>query len=83
MPSETHINVTIDFSKWSYDRYDLRIPVHQPIKQLLADLVETLNLDVSEAQLFAIKVPSKELLLTDDDRIADYAVANGDILIVL
>ena len=83
MPSETHINVTIDFSKWSYDRYDLRIPVHQPIKQLLANLVETLNLDVSEARLFAIKVPSKELLLTDDDRIADYAVANGDILIVL
>ncbi|PKR82669.1 EsaB/YukD family protein [Heyndrickxia camelliae] len=83
MPSETHINVTIDFSKWSYDCYDLRIPVHQPIKQLLANLVETLNLDISEAQLFAIKVPSKELLLTDDDRIADYAVANGDILIVL
>lgn len=82
MPSETHINVTVDFSKWFKGRYDLRIPVYQPIKQLLANLAETLNLDITKESLFVVKVPSKEILLTDDDRLVDYPVANGDILLV-
>ncbi|MGE6260581.1 EsaB/YukD family protein [Heyndrickxia sporothermodurans] len=83
MPGETHINVTVDFDKWGEGRFDLRVPVHQPIKQLLANLVDTLNLDLKIIALFAIKVPSKQLLLTDDDRLIDYPVTNGDILVVL
>ncbi|WP_286230484.1 EsaB/YukD family protein [Neobacillus mesonae] len=79
----THINVTVDYGQWDQGQYDVRIPVHQPIKQLLGNLVEALGLDVSKASLFAIKIPAKELLLTDDDRLADYPVTNGDILLVL
>lgn len=83
MPKDAHINVTVDFSKWYKGRYDLRIPVHQPIKQLLANLVETLNLDLEKESLFTVKVPAKEMILTDDDRLADYPVGNGDILLIL
>ncbi|MGC4376901.1 EsaB/YukD family protein [Fictibacillus sp. Mic-4] len=83
MPAETHINVTVDFSKWDGDQYDLRIPVHQTVKQLLGNITETLNLSLSKESLFAVKVPAKDLLLTDDDRLIDYPVTNGDILIVL
>lgn len=83
MSSGTHINVTIGFSKWSDSQYDLRIPVNQPLKQLLMNITETLNLGIDETSLFAVKVPAKELLLTDDDRLSDYPITNGDILVVL
>jgi uncharacterized ubiquitin-like protein YukD len=83
MPSGTHINVTVDFSRHGYSQYDLRIPIHQPVKRLLVNLAQTLNLDVDITSLFAIKVPAKELILTDDDYLADYAVTSGDILLVL
>lgn len=83
MPKDTHINVTVDFREWGKGSYDLRIPVHQPVKQLLANLVEALNLAITKESLFTIKVPTKEILLTDDDRLIDYPIANGDILLVL
>ncbi|WP_147536202.1 EsaB/YukD family protein [Bacillus marasmi] len=83
MSKDTHINVTVDFSEWSKGSYDLRIPVHQPVKQLLVNLVESLQLDIKKESLFTIKIPAKELLLTDDDRLIDYPVANGDVLLVL
>ena len=35
MAIQTHINVTVDFSKWNRNTYDLRIPNHQSIKYLL------------------------------------------------
>lgn len=83
MFNNTHINVTINFSNWDGPEYDLRIPVHQPVKQLLLNLVETLKIDLTKVSLFAIKIPTKDLLLTDDDRLIDYQVTDGDILIVL
>lgn len=83
MPSITHINVTVDFSGKSCGTYDVRIPVHQPIKQLLANLVETLNLELDISELYAVKIPEKELLLTDDDRLVNFSVTTGDILLVL
>lgn len=83
MFNNTHINVTINFSNWDGPEYDLRIPVHQPVKQLLLNLVETLKLDLTKVSLCAIKIPTKDLLLTDDDRLIDYQVSDGDILIVL
>lgn len=83
MHRDTHVNVTIDFSNWCKGRYDVRIPLHQPIKQLLGNLIEALNLEIDKAFLFAIKVTEKELLLADDDRLVDHPVTNGDILLVL
>ena len=84
MPDQTHINVTIDFSRHRDNcRYDVRIPVHLPVKQLLVQVAESLHLDINRGSLFAIKVPAKELLLTDDDCLAHYAVTSGDILLVL
>lgn len=83
MLNATHINVTIDFGNWDGPEYDLRIPVHQPIKQLLLNLVETLKLDVNKASACAIKIPTKDLLLTDGDRLIDYPITDGDIIIVL
>ena len=83
MPGVTHINVTLDFSKKQFGQYDLRIPVHQPVKQLLINLTETLRLNIDDKFLYTIKVPAKSLLLTDDDRLADYPVTDGDILVVL
>jgi uncharacterized ubiquitin-like protein YukD len=83
MPSQTHVNVTVDFSGWGKGQYDVRIPAHQPIKQLLVNLAETLNLDLTMATLFAVKLANKELLLADDDRLIDYPVTNGDLLLVL
>ena len=81
--NHTHINVTVDFSKWKGAIYDLRIPVHQPIKQLILNLAETLQLDLLQQTYFALKIPTKHLLLSDDDRLLDYPVSDGDILIVL
>ncbi|NMD71574.1 hypothetical protein HHO41_14825 [Bacillus sp. DNRA2] len=83
MPKDTHINVTVDFREWGKGSYDLRIPVHQPVKQLLRNLVEALNLEMTKEDLFTIKIPAKGILLTDDDRLIDYPVANGDVLLVL
>ncbi|NRD77646.1 hypothetical protein HPT25_09320 [Bacillus sp. BRMEA1] len=83
MPRGSHINVTVDFQKWDKGRYDVRIPVHQNVKQLLASLKDALDLKVADGQLFALKVPAKQLLLTDDDRLVDHPVTNGDILQVL
>jgi len=83
MPSQTHVNVTVDFSRWGKGHYDVRIPAHQPINQLLVNLAETLNLDLTMAPLFAVKLSNKNLLLADDDRLIDYPVTNGDLLLVL
>ncbi|MFI8708211.1 EsaB/YukD family protein [Bacillus sp. NPDC077411] len=83
MAGQTHINVTIDFNKGDGRLYDLRIPTHQPIKQLLMNIAEALKLDVMEVSRCAVKVVNKELLLTDDDRLIDYQITDGDILKVL
>lgn len=83
MLKQTHINATIDFTKWGDDIYDLRVPVHQSIKQLILNLTETLDIDRKEKSIYALKIPMKNLLLADDDSLIDYPVVDGDILIVL
>jgi uncharacterized ubiquitin-like protein YukD len=84
LPNQTHINVTIDFSRHRDNcMYDVRIPVNLPVKQLLVQVAQSLHLDINRGSLFGIKVPAKELLLTDDDCLAHYAVTSGDILLVL
>lgn len=83
MSKDTHINVTVDFKMKHKGQYDVRIPVHQPVKRLLVNLAEALDLDIEKVSLFAVKVPAKGILLADDDRLSDYPVANGDLLVVL
>ncbi|WP_018664840.1 EsaB/YukD family protein [Heyndrickxia acidiproducens] len=83
MPVETHINVTVDFEKWQKGKFDVRIPVHQPVRLLLPNLIEALRLEIGQVPPFAIKIPAKQLLLADDDRLTDYPVTNGDILVIL
>ncbi|MFA8437451.1 EsaB/YukD family protein [Pueribacillus sp. YX66] len=83
MSSKTHVNVTLDFQHLGESEYDLRIPIHQPIKQLLINIIQTLQLNVSQSSPWVIKVPTKHLLLADDDKLIDYKVTDGDRLIVI
>ncbi|ABS21886.1 EsaB/YukD family protein [Bacillus cytotoxicus] len=83
MAVQTHINVTVDFRKWNESTYDLRIPIHQTVKYLLKNLVETLRIEAYDTSNYVIKVVNKSMLLTDDDRLVDHKVTDGDILKVL
>ncbi|HEK9103054.1 hypothetical protein KFD70_14535 [Bacillus pfraonensis] len=83
MAIQTHINVTVDFHKWNGNTYDLRIPNHQSVKYLLKNLIETLNIEQYDTSNHVIKVVNKSLLLTDDDRLVDYQITDGDILQVI
>lgn len=83
MTSNTHVNVTMDFRYVGESEYDLRIPTHQPIKQLLMNVIQTLQLSLSGSLLYVVKVPTKQLLLVDDDKLSDYKVTDGDRLVVL
>ncbi|WP_339177704.1 EsaB/YukD family protein [Oceanobacillus sp. FSL W7-1293] len=83
MASNTHINVTVDFRKWGWNTYDLRIPLQISVKQLLLNLAETLKIDRGDRSLSALKITTKDILLTDEDSLIDYPVSDGDILKVL
>ena len=83
MSSKTHVNVTVDFRNLGGSEYDLRIPIHQPIKQLLANIAQTLQLKDLQPMPYAVKIPTKHLLLADDDKLGDHKVADGDRLVVL
>lgn len=83
MAKQTHINITIDFSSWNRGAYDLRIPIHLTVKQLLVHLSETLDIPLPEKPLFTIKIATKNLLLADDDYLSDYAVTDGDMFEIL
>lgn len=84
MKKNSHINVTIHFENENTgNNYDLRIPVHISVKQLLIDLVTTLHIPDPERYQSVMKVKTKGLVLADDDMLADFPVSNGDILTVL
>ncbi|COE76886.1 MULTISPECIES: EsaB/YukD family protein [Bacillus cereus group] len=83
MTIQTHINVTVDFNKWNGNTYDLRIPNHQSIKYLLKNLLDTLKIDNHEGAHFVMKVKNKSIVLTDNDRLIDHQITDGDILQVL
>ncbi|WP_249872487.1 EsaB/YukD family protein [Oceanobacillus saliphilus] len=85
MAQNTHINVTMDFSKWVNEggMYDLRIPIQLSVKQLLQYVMEILNLDYRAGTRSSIKVITKNILLADDDQLTDFPVTDGDILVVL
>ncbi|HAC0715837.1 TPA_asm: hypothetical protein GYZ54_15120 [Listeria monocytogenes] len=80
-----HINVTVDFSEWQENTiYDLRIPAHQPVRQLIINLAETLGIGqlLAEHQRFVIKIINKSLVVSDDDLLGEYDVTDGDILVI-
>lgn len=83
MAIQTHINVTVDFSHWGAGDYDLRIPLHQPIKALLINLAETLKMEYYDISMCSIKVTNKAILLSDNDKLTDYPVTDGDRLKIL
>lgn len=85
MAQTTHINVTVDFSERMQNgkQYDLRIPVQLNVKQLIQYIMETLNLEDNTNSKRAIKVPTKNLLLADEDQLTDFPVTDGDILLIL
>lgn len=83
MGKQGHINVTFDFNNWDDTAYDLRIPVHQPLKQLLMNVSNTLKIDLKNNGKFAVKVTTKNLLLADDDLLMNFPITDGDVLVVL
>lgn len=85
MAQVTHINVTIDFRPRvdGEKMYDLRIPIQVTVKQLLQNVMDTLNIEYDTSTRCSIKVITKNLLITDDDSLIDYPITDGDILVVL
>jgi uncharacterized ubiquitin-like protein YukD len=85
MAQNTHINVTVDFSKRipNGKQYDLRIPVQLTVKQLLQYVMDTLNLDYRSNSRCVIKILTKNLLISDDDYLTDFPVTDGDVLHIL
>jgi uncharacterized ubiquitin-like protein YukD len=83
MGNNTHINITIDFTNWGGNVYDLRVPTHQQVKQLLVGLVQTLHLNPPNETAYAMKVVTKGMVISNDDRIVDFNVTDGDLLQVL
>ncbi|NVW25153.1 EsaB/YukD family protein [Listeria monocytogenes] len=83
MDKNTHMNVTVDFTNWGASKYDLRIPVHQPIKALIINLAETLKIDYKDLSKCTIKTTNKAILLSDDDKLTNFQIADGDILEIL
>lgn len=83
MANNTHVNVTVDFSEWGKNTYDLRIPLQISVKQLLLNLMETLKIEQRDGSLSALKITTKDILVTDEDSLMDYPITNGDILKVL
>ncbi|EEM05739.1 YukD [Bacillus pseudomycoides] len=50
---------------------------------MLKNLIETLKIEKYDTSNYVIKVVNKSLLLTDDDRLVDHQVTDGDILQVI
>lgn len=83
MAKQTHINITMDFSNWNNQQYDLRIPIQLTVKQLLLNLMETLDIPMPEQSMFVVKVRTKHILLADDDYLHHFPVNDGDVLVAL
>lgn len=84
MSQKTHINVTVDLSRIMDKRksYDLRIPIQLNVKQLIMKVMEALGIE-GNTTYSTIKVMNKNLLLADDDYLANYPVTDGDILVII
>lgn len=83
MVKQTHINVTMNFTNWNNNVYDLRIPNQLTVKQLLLNVQEALDIHMPRNGRHAVKVTTKQLFLADDDSLIDYPITDGDIITVL
>lgn len=83
MAKGSHIDVTVDFTQWGDNLYDLRIPTHQTVRDLLLNLSETLKISPPHLSYFVLKVKTKQILLTNDERLSDYPITDGDVLVLL
>ena len=71
-----HVKVTFDFTNYNYGTYDLAVPAYLPIKNLIALVLDSLDISIFE-------VMTKGQLLVENDRLIDYQIADGDILKLL
>ncbi len=77
-----HVKVTFDFTNYNYGTYDLAVPAYLPIKNLIALVLDSLDISIFDVNT-QIKVMTKGQLLVENDRLIDYQIADGDILKLL
>lgn len=77
-----HVKVTFDFTNYNYGTYDLAVPTYLPIKNLIALVLDSLDISIFDVNT-QIKVMTKGQLLVENDRLIDYQIADGDILKLL
>jgi uncharacterized ubiquitin-like protein YukD len=80
MTSDTHINVTLHAGA---RRVDVRIPVKITVYQLLVELGQIFPDLGQPARRYQLRIPTKGLLLTEEDTLSRYPLATGDILEVM
>lgn len=72
-----HINITLDFGDGN--RFDLRVPTHQPIDRFITHVSETIGIGIISERC-CIKIENKGIMLRDDDILANFPITDGDIL---
>ncbi|EUQ80953.1 TPA: type VII secretion protein EsaB [Staphylococcus aureus] len=77
-----HVKVTFDFTNYNYGTYDLAVPAYLLIKNLIALVLDSLDISIFDVNT-QIKVMTKGQLLVENDRLIDYQIADGDILKLL
>lgn len=78
-----YINVTILIPAANHYEQDLRLPLQLTVNQLIALLIDDLAqraIYLNTTLLNVIKVQTKSLLLVSTDLLADFPLADGDIL---
>lgn len=73
----SHVNVTVVAGA---RRADLRIPARISVHRLLTELVAAEPALAVAVRKYQIAVPSKGLLLTEEDVIAQHPVTDGDVV---
>ncbi|MCT6850810.1 MAG: hypothetical protein M3001_09570 [Staphylococcus epidermidis] len=78
-----YINVTIKWpAAFNYSQ-DMRIPTNITVNKFLALLTEGLiqkNIKIKQKPVNVIKVATKHFVISNNDIISDFPIADGDIL---
>lgn len=72
------INITVHYGH--EQAADLRIPINVSVNQLIQAVTEALDIQADYTDSFQIRVTDKQLLLSDNQRVSDYPITNGDII---
>ena len=59
-----HVKVTFDFTNYNYGTYDLAVPAYLPIKNLIALVLDSLDISIFDVNT-QIKVMTKGQLLVE------------------